>query len=296
MEGRDSKFGSVLEQVMANVEAAGVQEQRIKSMVEFYGKAIEGTEPYDAIVQMAEENKMAPDEVFALLKEAGHVDVETLDELKVLAEKEEPTVEEKIGEPKAEKPKEMTGKDAKDLGKLKPLGKAFAKESVDEKVAFEIPSAWGGLMQRRDQNTPKSLRADAKAKDREATKLRRDADKLEKAEMKAKDKAKKESKEVDEGISPPDIDKLKEQDQIKILTEADIAKDVAALLAQAGKALTAGEYDEAMDLVGRLAQIQSALPAKLEKSPASPKEEKEELPVEELSKDEEPPVEDLPVV
>ena len=128
MKGRDGLFENILNEVMSNVEEADAREAKIKEMITFYAKVLEGSNPYDAILKVAEEHELKPEEVFEMLKAGGHVNKETLDELK-----EKEADEAKAKEPKAEKPKEL--KSDADTGKLKSM------EGITDEAAPKEPKA-----------------------------------------------------------------------------------------------------------------------------------------------------------
>jgi hypothetical protein len=356
MQGRDSGFGDILENVMTNVEEADAQAAKVAEMVKFYGKVLEGNTPHEAIMKLAEEHKMTPEEVFEMLKAGGHVNVETLDELKapeideakedldgrgLTGAEKELAANEKIGEPKAEKVPDMKPKGHKDHGSLKQV------DAMGANVKHKADTTMGGPAQ------PKAKIGEPKAEKVPDMKADKDLGNL---------------KKISDGKSPDNIDDLKEEDQIKTLTEQDevpsaevdpvradrdyvisedsmeeeislslegmtrqefldiynaivpipgneltmeqvqwdpknlreivmsyrdnmaaklaerkaaleaiqnmdegaLAKEVDGLSAAAKKALDADEYDTAMDLVARLAQVQAALPAKIEPAPKPP--------------------------
>jgi hypothetical protein len=251
MQGRDGIFGDVLETVMASVEASDVQEQKIKDMVGFYAKMIEGNTPYDAIVKLAEEHNMKPEDVFALLKEGGHTAVDSLDDLK-----ETEKTDEKIGEPKAEKvPTSGSGEHSK-MKQLDAMG-ASTKHATDQVQKSGGPSQPKAKIGEPPAEKPPEHKEKGHADHSSLKQL----DGMGASASHSSDQVQKAGGKM-EGISPDDIDNLKEEDQIKTLTESDLSKDVAALSAEAEKALKAGEFDKAQDLVARLAQIQLVIPAK----------------------------------
>ena len=250
MQGRDGAFGNILENIMANVEAADAQEAKIKEMVEFYGKVLEGSTPHDAILKLAEEHSMKPEEVFELLKAGGHVNVETLDELKV----EEAKKKAKAKDHTKDKATELKTKDGADTGKLK------AMEAKDKETAKKAKKEEG----RELTETEKSVAAEKISQPKPEkvkelpTKGGKDTGKLTKMS---------DGKVPEEG-KDSEADKIKKlTEEFQKLEEGALAKEVDSLTVAAKKALDADEYDTAMDLVSRLSQVQAALPAKMEPAP-----------------------------
>jgi len=250
MQGRDGAFGNILENIMANVEEADAQEAKIKEMVEFYGKVLEGSTPHDAILKLAEEHSMKPEEVFELLKAGGHVNVETLDELKV----EEAKKKAKAKDHTKDKATELKTKDGADTGKLK------AMEAKDGEAAKKAKKEEG----RELTETEKSVAAEKISQPKPEkvkelpTKGGKDTGKLTKMS---------DGKVPEEG-KDSEADKIKKlTEEFQKLEEGALAKEVDSLTVAAKKALDADEYDTAMDLVSRLSQVQAALPAKMEPAP-----------------------------
>jgi len=250
MQGRDGAFGNILENIMANVEEADAQEAKIKEMVEFYGKVLEGSTPHDAILKLAEEHSMKPEEVFELLKAGGHVNVETLDELKV----EEAKKKAKAKDHTKDKATELKTKDGADTGKLK------AMEAKDKETAKKAKKEEG----RELTETEKSVAAEKISQPKPEkvkelpTKGGKDTGKLTKMS---------DGKVPEEG-KDSEADKIKKlTEEFQKLEEGALAKEVDSLTVAAKKALDADEYDTAMDLVSRLSQVQAALPAKMEPAP-----------------------------
>ena len=268
MQGRDGAFGNILENIMANVEAADAQEAKIKEMVEFYGKVLEGSTPHDAILKLAEEHSMKPEEVFELLKAGGHVNVETLDELKV----EEAKKKAKAKDHTKDKATELKTKDGADTGKLKAMeakDKETAKKAKKEEEEKKAKEAAKKKKAKKDEGrelteAEKSVAAEKISQPKPEkvkelpTKGGKDTGKLTKMS---------DGKVPEEG-KDSEADKIKKlTEEFQKLEEGALAKEVDSLTVAAKKALDADEYDTAMDLVSRLSQVQAALPAKMEPAP-----------------------------
>jgi len=300
MQGRDSLFGNILENIMSNVDEADAQEAKIAEMVDFYGKVLEGSNPYDAIVKLAKEKEMKPEDVFEMLKAGGHVNTETLEELKI-------SVDEKIGEPKAEKAPDMKPKGGSDHGTLKQVDAmgASVKHKPDTKMGG--PASPKVKIGEPTAEKPKELKADKilgstkklegkipeEGKDKEEDKIKKLTEEgtseypLGGGYPSDARRAVGSSRTLDQGAwelfqkrledltieERADVNawvKESMDEAIQKMSEGALAKEVDALSAAAKKALDAGEYDTAMDLVSRLAQVQAALPAKAEPVSTAP--------------------------